>query len=628
MTLLLCLALQAADFDALAEKFQAERGLLPPQRKATIDALGALKTDAAGGLLVKGYSTEEEDDHRALYLPALAANGSEIAVALLQSVVGNREADMALRAGALRGLMTEKHPQGLVLARTCVRRNDDLRVETYLNLHHYPVDDTEKLWRAALDDPNPSLRGRALAMLAPLKDRPLITRAQKLLKDPDEEAFVKYGAVIVCREAGGLQVTKTLIEAAAADDLTLRRLIADALGSFKDKSSIRAVGDVLRHRDPRVRYVAVLALGTLDEPRAMTRLYGALKDRDVTVRVAALEAVARRRDEKSATTLIREAKKSNPDTAAVAMDYLVHYPTPETVEALSDLAGSYKPEVAIPALDALSAIGTPDALPAFEQALKSGKWPIRVSAIRGLGKLKKKASIDLLVGRMPSEEGRMLAEVGQALRGLTGKSIGYAAGAWKAWWEANRETFSFDAAATEARAGGPGMTTYYGVPVMSDRVVFCVDISGSMSAEVEGDETRLDQAKKELSRVLSALGDEARVNLLFFDDRIEPWSRRLTPIKSNLKRALATISALEPRGTTNIFDTLDGAFQHSDVDTVYLLSDGDPTDGRIVEPGAILREIRRMNRLRQIIIHTISFGPSPFLKELAAQNGGEYVEVN
>jgi len=57
------------------------------------------------------------------------------------------------------------------------------------------------------------------------------------------------------------------------------------------------------------------------------------------------------------------------------------------------------------------------------------------------------------------------------------------------------------------------------------------------------------------------------------------------------------------------------------------LSDGDPTAGRIIDQDDILREIRRMNRLRQIVIHTISFGASPFLKRLAEQNGGQYVEI-
>ena len=34
-----------------------------------------------------------------------------------------------------------------------------------------------------------------------------------------------------------------------------------------------------------------------------------------------------------------------------------------------------------------------------------------------------------------------------------------------------------------------------------------------------------------------------------------------------------------------------------------------------------------MNRLRQIVIHTISFGSSKFMKALADQNGGRYVEI-
>ena len=40
-----------------------------------------------------------------------------------------------------------------------------------------------------------------------------------------------------------------------------------------------------------------------------------------------------------------------------------------------------------------------------------------------------------------------------------------------------------------------------------------------------------------------------------------------------------------------------------------------------------LSEIRRMNRSKQIAIHTISFGASPFMKALAEENAGRYVEV-
>jgi Mg-chelatase subunit ChlD len=170
------------------------------------------------------------------------------------------------------------------------------------------------------------------------------------------------------------------------------------------------------------------------------------------------------------------------------------------------------------------------------------------------------------------------------------------------------------------------MTTYHGVPVLSNRMVFVVDISGSMS-EVTGTESRMEQSKKELLRVLGQLGKDAQGNMIFFDDRIEAWRKMLVPIRQNLKEAQALVTRIAPRGSTNIFDALDAAFAHKDADTIYLLSDGDPTNGRIIDQDDILHEIRKMNRLRQIVIHTISFGSSKFMKALADQNGGQYVEI-
>jgi Mg-chelatase subunit ChlD len=115
--------------------------------------------------------------------------------------------------------------------------------------------------------------------------------------------------------------------------------------------------------------------------------------------------------------------------------------------------------------------------------------------------------------------------------------------------------------------------------------------------------------------------------MVFFDDRIEPWRKGLVPIKANLKEAHAAVQKLAPRGQTNIFDALEFAFAHKDADTIYLLSDGDPTNGRVIDPDDILREVRKINRLRQIVIHTISFGSSRFMRGLATENGGQYVEI-
>ncbi|MEI2784987.1 MAG: hypothetical protein V9E82_04690 [Candidatus Nanopelagicales bacterium] len=64
----------------------------------------------------------------------------------------------------------------------------------------------------------------------------------------------------------------------------------------------------------------------------------------------------------------------------------------------------------------------------------------------------------------------------------------------------------------------------------------------------------------------------------------------------------------------------------STVDTIYLLTDGEPSAGRIVAPDDIVDEVKRWNRSRQIVIHCIGLGivhlgPS---KQLAEQSGGSY----
>ena len=60
-------------------------------------------------------------------------------------------------------------------------------------------------------------------------------------------------------------------------------------------------------------------------------------------------------------------------------------------------------------------------------------------------------------------------------------------------------------------------------------------------------------------------------------------------------------------------------------DTIYLLSDGEPSAGRIRDLEGISREIKAQNRVRGVTIHCIAFGEdSELLKRLAKENGGEF----
>jgi HEAT repeat protein len=621
------LALQGADLDALKAKFEAEKTLPAAQRLATIGAIGALKSEPAAAFLEKAFDDEKDPAVRYQALRGLADCATSAAQKKVIAVASSVAMPLHFRSLALRAATETRNRESLALARAVSRESGELRLQAFSALRAWPLAETEAIWREALNDPDPVVRGIALAALAPLKDLKMEDFARKALIDPNAETPLKHGSVEVLRVQGGAYNARLLLATAALPDATLRRLVAQALASFNDEKSAQEIYAALHHKEIGVRAAAARALGALKHPKAADKLAEPLADRNPEVHAAALEAVAERKEKNAELVLQKEAQRADEELAAVAISLLAGFPSDATKALLAKLAASYKPGIAIPALEALGELRLADALPVLEKALGHKDWPVRAAAIRALSKLRTKEAVDLLVDRMAKEDGRLLAECGDALRALTGKPLGYAPGGWKEWWSANREGFAFAEKAADPAAAGPGATTYHGIPVVSNRIVFCLDISGSMSEAADGKETRLDQAKKELSRVLSALGKEARINMIFFDDRLEPWKQQLADARANLVPALQTVAALKPRGQTNIFDTLTLAFQHKDADTIYLLSDGEPTAGRIVATEDILRELRKMNRLRQITIHSISFGPSPFMKALAGENGGLYVEI-
>jgi hypothetical protein len=107
-------------------------------------------------------------------------------------------------------------------------------------------------------------------------------------------------------------------------------------------------------------------------------------------------------------------------------------------------------------------------------------------------------------------------------------------------------------------------------------------------------------------------------------------------------------------GATNIYDALETAFKMMGVgtaadrtkepvyDTVFFMTDGRPTSGKVTDPKLILGEVRRWNESRKVRIHVVGMGGKKkddetadktqrddvdpeFLKALAAQNGGQCV---
>ncbi|MCK5941535.1 MAG: VWA domain-containing protein, partial [Planctomycetes bacterium] len=319
------------------------------------------------------------------------------------------------------------------------------------------------------------------------------------------------------------------------------------------------------------------------------------------------------------------------DTAAGLQELLAKDPT--WVQDLASLAAASDLESRMLGLAMLLEMGSPAAITSAQKYTRHRAWELRSLAFRYLTKHRDVTSIPFLIARYGAEEGRLEHELQTALFVHTGTRC-WSRSNWNKWWRDNREGFALPHP-NSVKGGGStsgGQTvSYYDIPLVSSRIAFVVDHSGSMKARVGTDRkrTRLDAAKEQLRQVVSALPKKHKVNLILFESNVGSVWKEIEPLNnSNRKQLLKEVDKIPYAGGTNTFGGIELAFQDPNVDTIYLLTDGQPTPGKAVDPDEILEAVQRLNRTRQIVIHCISVGQeSTLLQDLAALTGGTYKKV-
>ncbi|MBL9077230.1 MAG: HEAT repeat domain-containing protein [Planctomycetes bacterium] len=305
--------------------------------------------------------------------------------------------------------------------------------------------------------------------------------------------------------------------------------------------------------------------------------------------------------------------------------------------------------------------------------LKDTIWQVRSSAAFALAVMRCKAVVPALIKGLEAELGRkkdpwaMDVRLHKILEGLTGQTVVRGSAApWKAFWAAEGAAFTVRPKPKpgEKPAVADKYEKFFDLEVESDRVLFVLDFSGSMAEPakltprgtgtagdggVTAETTKAALVVSELKKLILSLPDGALVNLVVFGDDVRVWREEggrpaLVKLDDESRDDLLGnfLDNLRPSGSTNLYGALDRALEFGDrglydkyyaagFDTLYVISDGAPTAGAVVDKEEIRRRVRERNGLRKVTIHCITFGEQndmDFLRSMAEENGGRHIHVD
>lgn len=437
------------------------------------------------------------------------------------------------------------------------------------------------------------------------------------------------GKLRLLLEAANVPQTGTHAELVAAfaqwDKPANTRVFCDELDSKKTTLRIkRVLIDVIKDRDFEGVEAALAEVLKEKDPLTQYRALVALDQRGATQHEALLKRLANSDDEAVRRQAIISTAKIN------ATD-------PNIAKKLEKFARDRDPATRQGAVVALGLLGTPEARLLIEDRLTDEDRLVRLEAIEQLVLMRQKESLPALIARLDPESGRIRLEVARGLRMLTALDHGTSGQRWSRWWEGEGTKFELpslaDAIAAaemrqEQRNKGDTVASFYGLNVASDRIAFVLDVSGSMN-EDQGSGTRMDAARAELQKSIEQYPIGAWFNLIFFSTEITAWKESMIKMDDFTRgAALDYVTRQNPGGATAIYDALRRVFDDREVDTIFLLTDGEPQGGTENDPFRIREEVLRWNLARGIEIHCVSIGSeSTLLRGLAEDSGGEYREV-
>lgn len=437
------------------------------------------------------------------------------------------------------------------------------------------------------------------------------------LEDPDaqvaDEAQLKLAQV----SDPGLRKLLLGKEGLAAKDALVRERVAESFGRLEARPAAEVLAAGLGDREVFVRRTAAWSI---------ERLAVAGKFREAwdtaLVEMSALEAAL-------AAALAREKDAEAFATLSLAQQALLGAPRRKDIDAL---VASKAPASRVAAAIALRSAPAADALLVLRKLAGDPASNVRIHCARTLAALEDAACARELVALLEREtQLRAKWLYVEHLRALSGLAHRLDARPWRAWAEALGDgPISVPAARTDDPQA-PSTAAFAGLPILSERVTFLIDLSGSMWDKRADGRTRKEVVADELERALRSLSAQVRFNVIVYTARPVAWKERLAPAAPKaIEDALEFFAKRSDRGTGDFWGAFEVALADPDVDTVILLGDGAPSGGERWNLELMQSLFVERARLRAVVLEAVLAGASKRLveswRQMCASSGGRVVE--
>ncbi len=451
-------------------------------------------------------------------------------------------------------------------------------------------------------------------------DDPVDDLRRSLRRGLERDALNKLRAIPAGDQS---RLASALLEVFRADRPALLPAARRALGTLTEEDALtRVLREGLGGHDARTREQVILALAESrpDVVDWRAPVAQALTDREAGVRAAAVHAVGRARISARLGAILDMAQDPSERVRAAVPGSLVRLAGPRSVATLEQLASD-------------------------------PRWRVRLAALTAIGDLRSQAGLELLVDALGRETGRLREDIAALLRRQTGRTYGPDVGAWR--WHLKRTAEGGDVAQGDTdvrRYVDDSIRSYHLLPTASQRMALATDCSASMGrAAPLAARPGLELATQELQRFIGTLDESVAFTLVDFADRSHRWKQSLAVANARTRRAAqdevakyraggetnvyAAVSALFDLAESSLDDPFNGRYGRSpEIDTLFLLSDGQPTTGAITDPELLVEYVAERNRSLQLRIHGVSFrngaNDDGWLRRVTELTGGSFVRLD